>query len=81
MTAEGLVSANHFAAAEAAEGDWVVIPAVARPQPAAHRTYLAARRGAVRPAPHAASHPSTRPATVAKPAAKKPVIVAHASTR
>jgi membrane-bound lytic murein transglycosylase D len=81
MTAEGLVSANHFAVAAAAEGDWVVIPAAARPQPAAHRTYLAARRGAVRPAPHAASRPATRPATVAKPAAKKPVIVAHASAR
>ncbi|MGA2117511.1 MAG: transglycosylase SLT domain-containing protein [Bryobacteraceae bacterium] len=81
MTTEGLVSANHFAAAEAAEGDWVVIPAAARPQPAAHRTYVAARRGTVRPAPHATSHPASHPATVAKPAAKKPVIVAHASAR
>jgi membrane-bound lytic murein transglycosylase D len=77
MTAAGLASANHFAAAEAAEGDWLVIPAAARPQPAAQRAYLAARRGSGRPAPHAVS----RPAAVARPAAKKPAIVAHASVQ
>jgi len=81
MTGAGLASANHIAAEEAAEGDWVLIPAAARPQPAAQRAYLAARRSSGRPVPHAVSHPASQATTVAKPAAKKPVIVAHASVQ
>jgi membrane-bound lytic murein transglycosylase D len=99
MTAAALASANHFAAEEAAEGDWLLIPAAARPQPVSRRAYLAARRGSGRPGagtathtvaaahvvshttPHAVSHTASHAASVAKPATKKPVIVAHTATR
>jgi membrane-bound lytic murein transglycosylase D len=78
MTAAGLGATNHLAAQEAADGDWVVIPAAARPQPVVQRGYVAARRG--RTPSHTLSHPAPHTSgTLAKPAAQKPVIVAHAA--
>ncbi|MGP8244002.1 MAG: transglycosylase SLT domain-containing protein [Bryobacteraceae bacterium] len=91
IAASGLASANHFASGEAADGDWVLIPAAARPQPTARRGYLAARRGTGRTPSGAATRSAStlrtayrsapHTAGAAKPATKKPVIVAHAAAR
>jgi hypothetical protein len=78
VAAASLIAINHVTGGEAAEGDWIVIPAA--PQPAPRRTYSPARRTAAAH-PVSPSHAASHAASSAQPAVKKPVIVAHAATR
>jgi len=88
VTAAGIVAANNLAAAEAAEGDRLLIPAALRPDPPARRNTAAPRKrpatsasagsGARRTAQKATTAATRRaPKPVAKAAIRKsPVIVA-----